>query len=300
MAKARGCFKNSCLGCLSLFVLILLFVGVVSLLALKDAKNISPVDVVHAPLSEDPAGQGALFAGKGGTVILNLNQGDFVVEPAKPGQGLVVEAIYDDERYNLDQTFTTLADSTWQYELNFLRSDGGFRSFMSSVFSKGPSTKVKIFLPPEVPLELKSKVSKGGLEVDLGGLWLKNIDLNVSKGGFALEVSEPLKEPVNNFIVNSNMGGFAAANLGNASPKVLDVSCNKGGADIDLSGNWRNSCDIGLDVRMGGLSARTPRGIKVIRGSQEIAAMAEANPEIDEIVMKIRSRVFWGEIEIIE
>ncbi len=296
MASARGCFKNGCLGCLGFIVLMLLVVGVTALLAWNDSRTSTPLDQVLAPLEAD---EGILLVGHGGKVVLNMSQGEFYIRPAEPGEGLRIEAVYDDELYDLDQEFVTLPDSTWEYELNFQRTAGGMRAFLQSVFSKGPSARIEVYLPPEIPLELVADISKGGFEGELGGLWLTTADLEVHQGGFALEISKPLKEPMRSFHVKSSMGGFAAEGLGNASPEVLDIFCTMGGADVDLSGAWLNDCDANLSVKMGGMAISIPRDVKVLRGANEIESMSAAGAEMDMPVLRLRTRAKYGEIEII-
>lgn len=295
MASARGCFKNGCLGCLGFIVLMALILGITALLAKNDAKNSTPVDEVLAPV---PADDRALADGHNGRVVLNLSQGDFAIYPANPGEGLRVEAIYDDELFDLEQEFVTLPDSSWQYDLNFLRVGSGLRSFMQSIFSKGPSAKIAVYLPPDVSIELVADVSKGGFEGDFGGLWLSSADLKIYQGGFALEISEPMKEPMDSFIIRSSMGGFAAEGLGNASPRVLDVNCSMGGAEMDLSGNWLNDCDANFAVKMGGMSIYVPRNVSVLRGANDLDSMSDANPEIAKPILRIRTQAKYGEIEI--
>ncbi len=308
MASARGCFKNGCLGCLGFIVLILLIVGVTALVAWNDSKNSTPVDQVFAPLAPlapleplEPleSDEGPLMLGYGGKVVLNMAQGEFYIHSAEPGEGLRIEAVYDDEIYDLTQEFITLPDSTWQYELEFQRTGGGMRSFLQSVFSKGPSAQIKIYLPPEIPLELVSDISKGGFESDLGGLWLTAVDFNVHQGGFELEISEPLKEPLRSFRIKSSMGGFSADGLGNASPKVLEVTCSMGGAEVDLSGAWQNDCDVNLSIKMGGMAVIIPRDIKVLRGAAEIESMTAADVEVGEPVLRLHTRAHYGEIEVV-
>ncbi len=294
MAGARGCFKNGCLGCLGLIVLLLLLVGITALVAKNDAKNSTPVDEVLAPLD---TGEGSLFAGHGGRVILNLTQGEFALDVAQPGEGLRVEAIYDDEMYDLEQSFTTLPDSTWQYELNFQRTGDGLRALMQSFFSTGPSAKVTVFLPVDIPVELVGDISKGGLDADFSGLWLTSVDLKAHQGGFAVVIDEPTKEPVDSFRIESNMGGISINGIGNASPRILEVTSSMGGADVDLSGFWQNDCEAKMSVKMGGMSVSIPKHLKVLRGA-DINSLAGSDAETDEPVLHLRTRAQYGEIEV--
>jgi hypothetical protein len=281
MASAKGCFRNGCLGCLGLIVLVVIVVGIISLVAWKDSRHTLPVDTVLAP--EDPAAMpgNALFR-RGGTVRLNLSEGEFYLKPAAPGEGLQVDAVYDDAMFDLEQSFTVLPDSTWEYSLDFQQTETGMRAFLRSLFSKGPGTKLTVRLPRDIPIDLETRVSKGGLEGELGGLWVRRADLEANMGGFALEISEPLAQPMQSLNIRAGMGGFEARELGNASPAELDIRCRMGGAEVDMSGAWLNDCRARFEVDMGGMEVGVPADVELIdgwptgqlEGQQEVGARA--------------------------
>ncbi len=296
MPSPRGCFKTGCLGCLGTLAVFIVIIGVMALLAWNDSKNSSPVDEVLAPLTADST---AMQAGQPGRVVLNMAQGEFRIHRAEPGEGLRVEAVYDDDLHDLEQQFSTLPDSSWQFELDFRRTKSGMRAFLQSVFSKGPATKVHVFLPPDVPVELVAHISRGGVEGDLGGLWLTSADIRMHQGGIALQVSEPMKEAMSNLRIKWSQGGGAIEGLGNASPKVLDISSSMGGAEVDLDGAWRNDCDVNLSVKMGGMAVIIPKDVKVLRGAEETTTLESSDLEIPEPVLRIRTKAKYGEIEIV-
>ncbi len=296
MASPRGCFKTGCLGCLGFLAIILLIVGVIALFAWNDSKTSDPKNEVVQPLESD---EGFLATGHGGRVVLNLSNGDFQIRAAEPGQGLRMDVVYDDALFDMTQDFKTLPDSTWSFEVGFFRTSTGMRAFLQSVFSKGPSAKVTIYLPPEVPVELVGKISQGALEGDFGGLWLSSIDLELAKGGFVLDVSQPMREPVEHLRITSSMGGMEVDNLGNASPLNLNISCKMGGGQVNLDGAWRNDCNVDLAVKMGGISVLVPPEVKVLRGNEESGTLAEANSEVEKPTLRFQVRQQYGEIEII-
>lgn len=297
MASAKGCFKNGCFGCLGMIVLVLIIGGVSSLVAWNDTRKVEPVDTVLAP--EEPAAipDNTIFR-RGGTVRLDLSEGEFTIYPAGEGEGLRVEAVYDDNLYDLTQDFEVLADSTWTYDLQFHQTETGFRGFMRSIFARGPSTELKIFLPRDVPLDLVTRIAKGGVETELGGLWLRSADLEGRMGGFALAVSRPLREPMESLRIRTSMGGFEAEGLGNASPRRLDVASRMGGGDVGMNGAWLNDCQARFSVNMGGLAVRMPRDVEYEEGwpeaGLEVAEEIGADPPVIYLVLEQQR----GEIDV--
>ena len=296
MPSPRGCFKNGCLGCLGFMVFLLLIVGVTALMAWNDSKSSDPRDEVLAPLAADHS---AILAGRPGRVVLNMAQGEFQIHAAQPGEGLRVEAVYDAQLYNLEQEFTTQPDSSWQFELDFYRTGSGMRAFLQSMFSDGPATRIHVFLPPDVPVELVADVARGALEGDLGGLWLTSADIQMSQGGVEVEFSEPLKEPMSSLRFRCSMGGGAIEGLGNASPSILDISSSMGGAEVDLSGMWRNDCDVSISAKMGGMAVIIPQNVKVLQGAEARTPLPEFDPELREPVLRLRTKAKYGEVEIV-
>jgi len=85
-------------------------------------------------------------------------------------------------------------------------------------------------------------------------------------GGFMLEVSEPMLHPMQSLRIKAGMGGFEAAQLGNASPAELDIRCHMGGGEVDLSGAWLNDCRARFEVEMGGMEIGVPADLEMVDG----------------------------------
>jgi len=296
MFKPRGCLKSGCFGCLGIIILFLLIGGVTALLAWNDSKTNDPREESFTPLTAENNG---ILAGLPGRVVLDMSQGDFRIFPAQPGEGLRVEAQYDAQQYELNQEFTTNPDSSWLFVLDFHRTRTGMRAALQSIFSKGPGTRISVYLPPDVPVELVTNIAKGGVVMDLGGLWLTSAEIHFQQGGGELDFSEPLKEPISSLLINYDMGGGGFKKLGNASPSRLEVISSMGGGEVDLGGNWLNDCDVHLSVRLGGMSVVVPRGIKLIRSGEDSESLEMKDSEVHLPVLRLRSEVKYGHLEVV-
>ena len=74
---------------------------------------------------------------------------------------------------------------------------------------RGTSPSVHIFLPPDVPISLDLDLREGGARVELGEMWLTEADIDFNRCGFQLEVSEPLRAPMD--LLSSSRGASARA-----------------------------------------------------------------------------------------
>ena len=308
MAGKRGCFRTGCLGCLGLLAVSLLILGIMALVAWRGAADRDIVQrEISAPI-EMAAGEGesagtgtaveSLPAGKGGKLVLILSQGGFHLHPGEPGAPLTIKADFDDDIYNLEDRFETLPDSTWVYQVRFYRTIGGMQAMLRALTGGGHETNVHVFIPPDMPLELVVDTKEGGLAVDLGGLWLTSATFRCAKGGFALDVGKPLREPMDSFRVFSRMGGLDIANLGNASPDTLVVSGKMGGINVDLDGLWRNDCLARLSMRMGGMAVSVPDNVIVEGADIPGGAAGLAAAEVPLPVLRLHLSQSMGNIEV--
>ena len=301
MEGKRGCLKPVMFGCLALIVLVLLIVGVTALVARRGIDRQRVEDSARAPevlpVAATAAGT-ALETARGGRVILDLAHGEFTLEPADPGEGLSVEARYDVTAFELADAFESLPDSTWIYRVGFRRTISGLQAMIRALLGGSTETRVSVFLPPEVPIELEIHVEEGGFEAELGGLWITAADAHFAKGGFSLDVDEPLREPMERLAIRGRMGGFEAVRLGNASPRELVVDCGMGGADVDLRGAWARDCDIRLAIRMGGMSVAVPEDVELEGMAPGGRRLRRADPEVPVPVLRLDVSESMGEIEI--
>jgi hypothetical protein len=256
-----------------------------------------------APTTPDAVGTATSPGGppREGRVILDLMVGEFQVEPGEPGEPIRVEARYDTSSYALEESYTPGSEGTdWRYEVRFRETgwihDGGLRALFGGAFPR-----IRIRLPPDVPLALEGRFGKGGTSVQLGGLWLTEVDLVAEKGGFDLDIGEPLAEPVETFRFRGSQGGFNGRSLGNASPRSLEVEVRMGGVNADLSGAWRRDADVHIRCTMGGGTVLLPEGV-IIEGlahhAGEPRPADDAGPIPPVLTMSVQSRL--GELTIID
>ena len=302
MASKLGCFRPVLFGCLGIVVILFIGLGIAALVAWRgvDKARVEDRDLLAATevtaVAGDEAGDAPVAPP--GRVILDLAQGEFTIHRGTAGEGVRVKARFNLEAYELTDDLEILPDSTWVYRVRYRRTMPALQAILQSMFGGGGDSRVDVYLPPDVPIALEVHVQQGGGEVDLGGMWLTEGQIDVSKGGFSLQISEPLVEPLDRLVITGSMGGLDVSGVGNASPRTFDVSWRMGGANIDLGGEWLRDCDVNLDVSMGGMSVTVPRDLIL-----EDAALAEgqlqAPPrETSAPVLRLRKTFKRGEIDV--
>lgn len=305
MSEKRGCLKIGLFGCLGIVVILIVMIGGTALVAWNRSGDQKIEETVltpeAAPASTEVEGFKVTEIPVGvGLIILDLSQGEFEIHSAPPGSGVRVEAKYDSEVYLLEDYFESQPDSSWVYGVRSKRTISGMHAILRELMGAGHSPDIDIYLPADTQLELKVQVEEGGFEADLGGLWITNADFRYNKGGFTLSIGEPLKMPMERLSIIGSMGGFEASRLGNASPRVLDVKCKMGGADIDLRGDWARDADISLDVSMGGMGVQVPDNILTegLDGLEGTDKLLKTDNEVPQHTLRFIIREKMGEIEL--
>jgi hypothetical protein len=305
MPGPKGCLKSCALGCAGFLALLIVGGVIISALVWRtvgsdargsrhEAATTPPPGAVSEPLGERAQ---RLTTTRGGRVHLALGEGDFRLRPAAPGEGIHAHATFDSTVYRLTERFAVLPDSTWDYSLECGRPRAG--SGLVHLFgSRGRNAKVTVYLPPEVPLDLDVRARRGGCTADLGGLWLRQGDLDLLQGGLELEFSSPLHEAMESLVMHSRMGGMAVARVGNASPRRLDVDCTMGGGDIDLRGAWRGDCEARAAVRMGGINLTVPAEMRV-EGDRASSPEFTRPTEVPAPVLRLTATQKMGEVKVV-
>jgi hypothetical protein len=286
-SKFAGCFKFSCFGCLAVFALVvglILLAGAIQLTTgdqepdpqEREASHVlpeAPEIPVHAggdrPEMPDilPMEAPEPPAAGGGTVVLNLSMGQFTIEPGPAGEPIRVEADYDSNAYNLVESYVENDDGTWTYDVKF----GGKGGILGAIFRGADANRnrVKVVIPRGHPVDLIGKIGMGESEADLGGLWLRQVDLRYSAGEHFLEFREPLAFPMESFQLDSSMGSLEVRSLGEASPRLVTVEHGMGELLVDLGGTWRRDAQVDVSFSMGECRLWLPKNarIDIVRAS---------------------------------
>jgi hypothetical protein len=287
-------------GCIGCLVVVVLCVAVLTGLFGTAWHGVRSEEVAERVLEPEIPTRAAAAPGQGGLpgrVVLRGTSGEFHIKPAREGEPLRVEARYDERTYDLTERFEPGRDR-WTYEIDFERRGSMLTSLLKTLMG-GTGARVEVFLPTDAPLELEIHLTQGGAEMDLGRLWLTTADIEFSQGGFELEISEPLREPMERLTIRGSMGGFAAGRLGDASPRRLDVECSMGGMDLDLRGKWATDSEISIRTSQGGGAVRLPRDVDIV-GLETSRVGTRGDEELPRPTLTFSVSSTQGELEIIE
>lgn len=144
--------------------------------------------VTEVVAGADLAGSAGAARGEPVRILLEMDVGETFVEPAEPGEPLTVEADYDANLYRLEEPRD---DPGWDRRLRFrLTGSRVVAGLKEAVYGGQPQVRVR--LPRDVPLELKLVQRNGGAFVDVGGLDLRDFQVEFDGAIVKIGADEPL------------------------------------------------------------------------------------------------------------
>ncbi len=255
----KGCLKRGCFGCL---ILGGAGVGLILVLALITVIRGTPEVVREDAVSTHSIPQGNWDVAQSGEplivdpdqigrVVLDVSFASLSIVPASPGTPVRLDAHYDSGKYSLEESIQTEGELGWTYRVSF-----GRRSIFD--FRHSQKNRLELHLPAGTPLVLEGKIGVGESNLELGGLWLESVDLDIGIGEHRIDFDEPLSSPMSRFVVRGSIGETRIRNLGNASPAEIRVTHSLGELRVDLDGAWQNDSTVTVRSSIGACSIGLP------------------------------------------
>lgn len=118
-------------------------------------------------------------------------------------------------------------------------------------------------LARNVPMMLGLELGALRADLDLGGLSMTELDLRTGASEIRLDVSSPNRIPMSRASFEVGAADFEARNLGHLDAEEIEVSAGVGAVTLEFDGAWRRNADVRVDLRLGSLELRFPRGLGV-------------------------------------
>jgi hypothetical protein len=168
-------------------------------------------------------------------------------------------------------TGNSLYKATLRYDANSFKpvtqyGDGRLRVGVEGGSVKGRNLKsgrLDLTIGQRVPLTLDLKFGAVEADVELGGLRIK--ELRIATGASATDLRVGSLNPINCAEMKFEVGAaeFKAVGLGNLNCEVVTVAGGVGDVTLDFNGSWRVNSAVDIDMGLGSLTLRVPRGLGV-------------------------------------
>jgi hypothetical protein len=125
------------------------------------------------------------------------------------------------------------------------------------------SGRLDLTLGNQVPLDLDLKFGAVQANVELGGLRIRQ--LHVATGASETHLNVGARNPVRCTSIELEVGAaeFTATGLGNLNCENVKMAGGVGDVTLDFNGAWRVDAAVDIDMGLGSLTLRVPRGLGV-------------------------------------
>jgi hypothetical protein len=308
-------------GCLTMIVVVVGGVVITVMVARNAARNLGdpnpqPVDrrisLPSPPASSPPASATSQAANTAPLhLTLELQEGEFTIQPGAPGSDLEVKGEYAPGLFELTETQDTDTATGARRATVRFRSKAPMwvRIFGGIAGGDGPNRpRLTVTIPRGMPLDLDLTTSMGRSEVDLGGLTLREVSVNAAMGEHRLDFQEPVVEGMRELRLSNSMGNLNIENLGNTRANTVTASGSMGNFVANLGGAWTPGSDVNLNFEqsMGELTLRVPSTVRLeadVResGKEGVSRPPDATPPDDPDAPTLRLKVnsSMGETRIV-
>jgi len=219
---------------------------------------------------------GCEIQGRVSAEVVTLDQS----RPAGSEESLRVRIDYDigrieissDQDENIYSLNLEYDKARFEARINYEASDGAEGTLdveldatkKLGIGNNGKSNILDLNLTNGLPVSLKINSGVGESLLSLSGMKLTRLDFSAGVGGTKVTSYEPNTVECDSIHLENGVGSMEAVGLGNLNFERFHFEGGVGGADLDFSGEWRRDAEIRIEVGVGGVTVKMPRGIGVI------------------------------------
>ncbi|MDT8368280.1 MAG: LiaF-related protein [Longimicrobiales bacterium] len=194
----------------------------------------------------------ALTTEKALDVVVTFGAGELLLRRADRGTLYALDLRYD------ERAFVPLADfDGHRLEVGLETHDRQGNLDLDD----GRSGRLDLRLAPDVPMDLRLKFGAGRSTIDLGGLALRDLDIETGASESELDVSRPNSQVLRRAQLDVGAAEFTALRLGNLNLERLDVTLGVGDLTLDFSGALERDIEVTIDMGLGSLELRLPEAV---------------------------------------
>ncbi len=222
-----------------------------------------------------------VLAGEPAVVTLDLAGADFTVRPGRAGGRIEISGHEGRADFKVKRKVYTREDGVAVEKVR-IRPRHGFSRFMEAVFTSATFEEMRpelaVSIPSGVPMDLTLNVRRGESDVDLGGLSLSGLRVEMTTGEFHLAFSRPLETSPESLRLRASRGEFDLEGLGNARARDLLFKGSMGEFHLAFDGEWPGVREANARIRasMGELNVRIPGDVRLAGDSLTRAFMGES------------------------
>jgi hypothetical protein len=195
---------------------------------------------------------------------VDLQEGSFTIKPGEPNGRVQVEGRFSEALYELTQR-TDTENGKPRTSIRFRSKAPAWARMLAGIGNNDNRPELTLLIPPGVPIDLALNISMGESRIDLGGLTLGDLGLDLSMGNHEVDFRQPVVDGVTRLRLSARMGNVSVENLGNARAKSVDASGSMGNLTADLGGDWKpgSEAELSFTQSMGEVRVNVPTKVRL-------------------------------------
>jgi hypothetical protein len=139
----------------------------------------------------------------------------------------------------------------------------GTKTRHSTIHGDEVTNDWKVILSNRYPTELSMDIGACEHEIDLGGIPLTEVtlDIGASDGSITFSKKNPVR--MENFDLDIGASSVELTDLGNANFDYMSFDCGAASCKVDFFGEWEGSAEVSIDVGVGSAKIVIPRDLEV-------------------------------------
>lgn len=125
------------------------------------------------------------------------------------------------------------------------------------------SAHLDMKLGPRAPIDLRLAFGAAEANIELGGLRIRNAEIQTGASKTTLRVSHPNPDSCRRISIQAGAARFEAIGLGNLNTRRFQLEGGVGEMILDFTGQWRGDTHGTVEMGLGTLTIRVPRGLGV-------------------------------------
>jgi hypothetical protein len=210
-------------------------------------------------------------------VQLEFVVGELRVLPDDVAEAAVLDLTYDPRRV--------------EYDIDYkVRRGTGYLAIESSRRRKNETdtedNKLDLLLSTRYPVSLEMDIGACDAEIDLGGVRLERLDIDIGAASGDIDFSEPNPQRLEEIDIDAGASSLDLHSIGNANFDLLTFDGGVGSFDLDFRGRYEGESRIEIDIGLGSADIILPRGVPVrveSSGSGWFSSVDFHNEDLDEM-----------------
>ena len=210
-------------------------------------------------------------------VELEFSAGELRIIPEDMSEAAVLDVLYDPHRveydieYNVSKATGHLSIETDHHKHKSIDTD---------------DNKLEMILSTRYTTSLEMDIGACDAEIDLGGIPLEYLDLDIGAASGDIDFSEPNPMRLKEINIDAGASSLDMHSIGNANFELMSFSGGAGSFDLDFRGQYKGESTIDIDIGVSSADIILPRGIPArveTSGSNWLSSVDFHNDDLEEI-----------------